>query len=84
MRDDILYGGGILDDGWDELRDRLKTPSGEPYKLYYTTKVLPNEYARGYPLRYQRRNTFTCTFNDSYDDNSPISYTAQSYEIPMS
>lgn len=43
MRDDILYGRGFLDDGWNDLRDRLKTQS-DAYKLYYTEDKLPNEY----------------------------------------
>lgn len=56
-----------------------ETMSNETYDAMQKDK-----FKWSYPLRYQRCNTFTCTFNDSYDDSSPRSYTAQSYEIPMS
>lgn len=49
MRDDLVYGTGFWDDGWNELRDRLKTPSGALYKLYYTKEELPHEYVAWRP-----------------------------------
>lgn len=74
MRDDLVYGKGFwdLDDGWNELRDRLKTPSDELYKLYYTKEELPREYVawrpngtRGMSVKTRRlfRNPFVFATN---------------------
>ena len=49
MRDDLVYGKGLFDDGWNKLRDRLKTSSDELYKLYYTEDELPHEYVTWRP-----------------------------------
>jgi len=42
MRDDLAYGKGVFDDGWNEVRDKLNKPDAI-YKLYYTVESKSND-----------------------------------------